>query len=58
MKKNFLAALGEGMKTRKHIFEVKMKRGRQISTKMQEDLLRFYGFKVVAKGKGKTKEEN
>ena len=48
---------GENMKTRKYV-EVKLKRGRHISPQMQQDLLRFYGFKVVTGSKGRMKEEN
>ncbi len=59
MKEDFSRALleGENMKTRKYV-EVKLKRGRRISPQMQEDLLRFYGFKIITGSKGRIKEEN
>ena len=47
----------ENMRARK-IVEVKLRKGRHVSLQMQQDLLRFYGFKVVTGSKGRMKEEN
>jgi len=38
--------------------EVRLGRGREISPHLQQDLLRFYGFKIITRGRGKAKEEN